>query len=210
VFDRIEDRPHRAGSRSSAGLPVPPNVGRVGIGSVRRSRPGITAAQIAEAHKRLRQLIGRLAEVLPENGRKPSSRPIPDQYLELGKRLEKAFAEYKAEIKTRSPIVGPTFLRFPVELGRRVTINSLRQRVEEVQARLELAAPPRVSLEDGRLAVDMQRPDRQTVLFSQIRAQIAVRDEMFGNAKVLIGVDLPGSQDSPISLSLRLHIYICL
>ncbi|MCI0349241.1 MAG: hypothetical protein L0Z53_07445, partial [Acidobacteriales bacterium] len=95
-------------------------------------------------------------------------------------------------IKTGAPIVGPTFLRFPVELGRRVTINSLRQRVEGVQARLELAAPPRVSLEDGRLAVDMQRPDRQTVLFSQIRVQLPVRDEMFGNAKVPIGVDLTG------------------
>lgn len=149
-----------------------------------------TAAQIAEAHKRLRQLIGRLAEVLPENGRKPSSRPIPDQYLELGKRLEQAFAEYKAEIKTGTPIVGPTFLRFPVELGRRVTINSLRQRVEEVQARLELAAPPRVSLEDGRLAVDMQRPDRQIIYFSTIRQQLPQRDPQFGNSQVPVGVKL--------------------
>lgn len=36
-----------------------------------------TAAQMAEAHKRLRQLIGRLAEVLPENA---ASRP-PGRYL---------------------------------------------------------------------------------------------------------------------------------
>ncbi len=149
-----------------------------------------TAAQIAEAHKRLRQLIGRLAEVLPENARKLPSRPIPDQYLELGKRLEQAFAEYKAEIKTGTPIVGPTFLRFPVELGRRVTINSLRQRVEEVQARLELAAPPRVSLEDGRLAVDMQRPDRQIIYFSTIRQQLPQRDPQFGNSQVPVGVKL--------------------
>lgn len=151
-----------------------------------------TATQLVETQKRLRQLIGRLAGVLPENGCNPDPSPARDEYIELGRRLEKAFAEYKAEIKTGRPIVGPTFLRFPVELGRRVTISSLRRRVEEAQARLELAAPPRVSLEGGRLAIDMQRPDRQTVYFSQIRAQLPKRDEMLGNAAAPIGVDLTG------------------
>lgn len=146
-----------------------------------------TATQLAGAQKRLRQLIGKLAAVLPENGPLP---PIPDQYLELGQRLEKAFAEYKAEIKTGTPIVGPAFLRFPIELGRRVTINALRQRVGEAQARLELAAPPRVSLEDGRLAVDMQRLDRQTIYFSTIRQQLPQRDPQFGNSQVPVGVKL--------------------
>jgi len=151
-----------------------------------------TAAQLVETQKRLRQLIGRLAGVLPEDGCAPDPPPPRDEYTELGKRLEKAFAEYKAEIKTGRPIVGPTFLRFPVELGRRVTINALRQRVEEAQARLRLAAPPRVSLEGGRLAIDTQRPDRQTVFFSQIRAQLPSPDEMLGNAKAPVGVDLGG------------------
>src|SRR5205085_1830598 len=64
--------------------------------------------------------------------------------------------------------------------------------VQSVQARLELEAPPRVSLEGGRLAVDVQRPDREFVYFSQIRAQLPPVDEMLGNARAPIGVDLSG------------------
>jgi DNA segregation ATPase FtsK/SpoIIIE-like protein len=122
--------------------------------------------------------------------------PLPPlrqaEYHGLGQRLEKAFAEYNAEIKTGTPVIGPSFLRFPVELGRRVTINAVQRYVQSVQARLELEAPPRVSLEGGRLAVDVQRPDREFVYFSQIRAQLPPVDEMLGNARAPIGVDLSG------------------
>jgi hypothetical protein len=159
----------------------------------RKSERLFTADSLVDAQQRLRALIGRLAGVLPDIGPDPAPSPLPEEYFELGRRLEKAFAEYNAEIKTGKPVVGPTFLRFPVELGRRVTINSLRQRAEEAQARLQLPAPPRVSLEGGRLAIDMQRPDRQTVFFSQIRAQLPAPDEMFGNARAPIGVDLDGN-----------------
>ncbi len=148
-----------------------------------------SAAQLAEVQQHLRQLIGKLAGVLPNKNR--VSLPS-DDYCRLGQQLEAAFAEYGAEIRAGTPTVGPTFLRFPIELGRRVTLNSLRQRVEEVQARLGLEAPPRVSLEGGRLAIDLQRPDRQFVYFSQIRAQLPPRDELLGNARVPVGVDLSG------------------
>ena len=149
-----------------------------------------TPKKLADAQRRLLALIGEMAGVLPGNGRTPPGPPVSGEYLALGKQLEAAFAGYKAEIKTGGPVIGPTFLRFPIELGPRVTINSLRQRVEEVQVLLGLAAPPRVSLEGGRLAIDMQRPDRQTVFFSQIRAGLPERDKLFGNAKVPVGIDL--------------------
>src|SRR5574341_2074786 len=127
-----------------------------------------TADKLAEAQRRLRALIGRLAGVLPDGKPQPKSptevQPRWEEYLALGRRLERAFAEYQADIKANPPVAGPTFLRFPIELGKRVTVKSLRQRVEEAQVRLNLDAPPRVSNEVGRRSIDLQRPDRQTVL----------------------------------------------
>jgi len=61
-----------------------------------------------------------------------------------------------------------------------------------VQAYLGLTAPPRLSFEGGRIALDLQRPDRQTVHFSEIRAQLPARNELLGNACAPIGVDLNG------------------
>jgi hypothetical protein len=154
-----------------------------------------TAAELAEAQDRLRDLIGWLAGVLPDKPdpiTPPPPQPNAEEYRRLGKQLEKAFAEYNAEIKAGAPIVGPTFLRFPIELGRGVTINAVQRYVQSVQARLGLEAPPRVSLEGGRLAIDVQRPDREFVYFAQIRDQLPLLDETFGNARAPIGVDLSG------------------
>jgi len=150
------------------------------------------AEKLAESQERLRHLIGRLAGVLPDPEPHPATDTKSSEYLTLGRLLERAFAEYNAEIKTNKPVVGPTFLRFPIELGRRVTINALQRCVQSVQARLGLEAPPRVSLEGGRLAIDVQRPDREFVYFARIRDQLPPVDKMFGNALTPVGVDLSG------------------
>ncbi|MBO0724456.1 MAG: hypothetical protein J2P52_02560 [Blastocatellia bacterium] len=150
------------------------------------------AEELADVQERLRRLIGRMAGVLPDPDTRPDHQPEKEEYMALGRKLEQAFAEYNAEIKTNKPVVGPTFLRFPIELGRRVTINATQRHVQSVQARLGLAAPPRVSLEGGRLAIDVQRPDREFVFFAQIRDQLPPVDEMFGNALAPVGIDLGG------------------
>lgn len=146
--------------------------------------------QLDEAQNRLRELIGKMAGVAREL---VIIEPIPQtEHKDLGRKLQKAFAEYNVEIKANNPIVGPTFLRFPIELGKKVTVKSVRQRIEEVQVRMNLDAPPRVCNEGGRLSIDLQRPDRQIVYFSQIRSQLPPVDMKFGNAKVPIGIDLDG------------------
>ena len=71
-----------------------------------------------------------------------------------------------------------------------MTINAAQRYVQSVQARLGLEAPPRVSLEGGRLAIDVQRPDREFVYFAQIRDQLPPVDKMFGNAHAPVGIDL--------------------
>ena len=150
------------------------------------------AEELADAQGRLRQLIGRMAGVLPDSKIHPTPDPKRMEYTALGRMLERAFAEYNAEIRTNRPVVGPTFLRFPIELGRRVTINAVGRCVQSVQARLGLEAPPRVSLEGGRLAIDVQRPDREFVYFAQIRDQLPPVDGRLGNAAAPVGVDLGG------------------
>src|SRR5262249_24260750 len=150
------------------------------------------AEELTEAQELLRHLIGRLAGVLPDPEPQPATATKRSEYLTLGRLLERSFAEYSAEIRTNKPVVGPTFLRFPIELGRRVTINSVQRHVQSVQAALGLEAPPRVSLEGGRLAIDVQRPDREFVYFARIRDQLPPVDEKFGNALTPVGVDLSG------------------
>jgi len=150
------------------------------------------AEKLAESQERLRHLIGRLAGVLPDPESRPAPSPKRDEYLTLGRMLERSFGEYNAEIKTNKPVVGPTFLRFPIELGRRVTVNAVQRHVQSVQARLGLEAPPRVSLEGGRLAIDVQRPDREFVYFARIRNQLPPVDKKFGSALTPVGVDLSG------------------
>ncbi|HKQ72114.1 MAG TPA: FtsK/SpoIIIE domain-containing protein [Blastocatellia bacterium] len=149
------------------------------------------AETLAEAQERLRHLIGRLAGVLPATEPRPPA-PKRDEYLTLGRLLERAFAEYSSEIRTSKPVVGPTFLRFPIELGLKVTINAVQRCVQSVQARLGLEAPPRVSLEGGRLAIDVQRPDREFVYFARIRDQLPPVDKKVGNALTPVGIDLSG------------------
>jgi DNA segregation ATPase FtsK/SpoIIIE-like protein len=141
-------------------------------------------------------VIGKLAGVLPDT-KIPDERAVVapwemEEYMNLGRKLAREFAGYKNEITVNEPIVGPSFLRFPIELGKRVTVRALRQHSEDVQVRLNLDAPPRVSTEGGRLAIDLQRPDRQTVYFSQIRDQLPEKDDVHGNATAPVGIDLDG------------------
>lgn len=151
--------------------------------------------ELSAAQQRLKDLIGRLAGVLPEQ--QPATAPTPatrrDQ--ETGERLEQAFAQYGVSLKVAgAAIVSPAFLRFPIEPGRRVTLKAVRSRLEDVQARLSLETPPRLSLEGGRVAIDLQRPndEREVIRFSQIRAHLPARDELFGCSQIPLGVDISG------------------
>ncbi|NBO64639.1 MAG: DNA translocase FtsK [Acidobacteria bacterium] len=151
----------------------------------------LPAERLVAAQNSLRILIGKMAGVMQEVPSPPPD-PVRPDYLSLGQDLERAFAEYSVTIKANAPIVGPTFLRYPIELGRRVVVNALRRHVEEVQVRLHLDGPPRISNEGGRLSIDLQRRDRQIVYFADIRVQLPAADRLSGNARVPIGIALDG------------------
>lgn len=130
----------------------------------------------------------------------PASTPTPapasastaaaEKYADLGKRLVRAYREHGIGIETRAePGVGPRFLRFDIRLTPGMKLDGVRRRTREVQHRLELKAEPMVVQESGRLYIDLERPDPDTILFSSIASELTPVDPLYGSAKILIGAD---------------------
>jgi hypothetical protein len=155
------------------------------------------AQELEEVQERLKALIGRLAGVLPGRSfpaRKAQfSQPSLPEHVELGERLVSTLKGYGVQVKLDGPpMVGPTFLRYPIALGKSVTLNAVERLDRSVQAQLKLDAPPRVGLEGRRVVIDVQRADRQLVRFSEIRSQLPAREPLIGCAQVPLGVDIAG------------------
>lgn len=170
------------------------------------------ARELEVARLALKSLIGRMAGVLrgqdddKKKGDNPSCLPIPvptpdrlsfgkptQEHIELGKKLIKAVKEFGADVSLESePVVSPTFIRYPLMLGHKVRFSAVARAAADSQFRLKLDAPPVTSNERGRVMIDLQRPDRQFVLFSQIRAQLPKGDPLTGCSEVPLGVDIAG------------------
>jgi DNA segregation ATPase FtsK/SpoIIIE, S-DNA-T family len=116
-----------------------------------------------------------------------------DAYAEVTRKLIRAYKEQGVGIEVREPpVAGPRFLRFSVRLSSGMKVDALRRRTAEVQHRLELTREPMITQEAGRLFVDIERPDPQTVLFSSIASQLPAPEELTGSARLPIGVDAAG------------------
>lgn len=166
-----------------------------------------TATDLSSARRHLVDLIGKLAGVDSSQPPRTSGPAIAtdvdrvrqlfahptEAHLALGRKLVSALNEHGIVVSLEGqPIVGPTFLRFQITLGPRMKKASVQQRFEELQLRLGLSQPPFIAIEEGTLVVDLQRPDRQTVLFDDIRSQIPKPDSKLGGSHVPIGVDISG------------------
>jgi DNA segregation ATPase FtsK/SpoIIIE-like protein len=175
----------------------------------------VQAPALEQATQRLLQLIGRLAGVFDERMSELAPTPVtppppppvtvpvpvvapdtstpapsPSPYAELGKRLVRAYREHGIGIEVRSePGIGPRFLRFDVRLTPGMRVDGVRKRTREIQHRLELKAEPMIVQEAGRLFIDLERPDPETVLFSAVLTELPPVDPVHGSAKLLIGLD---------------------
>jgi hypothetical protein len=172
----------------------------------------VEARAVAEAQSRLLELMGSLAGV----ARKPPTRlvePAPavaPDLEELGKRLQRAYREHGVGLEVRgAPQVGPRFVRFEVRTTPGSRAEKVRQRTNDVQLRLGVEREPMVVQDAGRLYIDVQRPDPQTVLFSSVRAQLPKLDELRGSAQVSLGVDSAGRlQFADLASSGRSHVLV--
>ena len=205
-----------AGSDATNAGSAPP----VGALAVVSFQPGMSerlfdASQLGAAKDRLVALIGQLAGVAPTvaednatggtierpeagsseslSGESSYVGAVLPQHLDMGAQLIATLAEYCVNVQLDGPpIVGPTFLRFPIVLGRGMKVRSVEKHAAELQMRLQLASEPFIQRDAGRLVIDVQRPDRQTVYFREIRSQLPTPRSEQGGSVVPIGVDLMG------------------
>jgi hypothetical protein len=150
---------------------------------------------------RLKTLIGRMAGVVPEQKGAPSSTekfptsPPPRApepfHIELGRKLRDVFRQFNAPVEFAGDlIVGPTFLRFPMKPARGIRPEAIRKLSTALQVRLGLKTMPFIHNPGGRMVVDVERSDRETIPFSSIHDQLPVQDPVAGCSKFPVGVDI--------------------
>lgn len=157
----------------------------------------VEGPQAAEAEARLLDLVAKLAGVAAPAAsrarpRSAASPPPAARYADLGQKLVRAFREYGRAIEIAGePAVGPRFLRFEARLGRGVTFDQIARLTTEVRLKVGLGKEPIIAKDGGRLCVDVERPDPQTVPFSAIAAELS--PDRRGSSRLPIGVDLGGA-----------------
>ena len=158
------------------------------------------ARQLQDAQANLKALVWRLAGdgaplATPPAGAtaSPGGTKGPSTDLAaLGKRLESAFAEFGAPIELEgAPVPGPTFIRFLAKPRRGVTVKALTRLGESVWMRLGTSQPPHVALERGRITIDVEQSERQSVDFTSWRHALPPRDTV-GVSRFAVGVTVDG------------------
>ncbi|MGQ0633700.1 MAG: FtsK/SpoIIIE domain-containing protein [Planctomycetaceae bacterium] len=153
---------------------------------------GVDRASVAPAGASLAPADARLGPVIPSAPARVANPPT-DAHMQLGRGLVATLAEYGVCVSLDHPaIAGPAFIRFPITLGRGTKVQAVERRAAELQVRLQLAAEPFISRDNGRLMIDVQRPDRITIWFDDIRAELPRAVGGFGGSLVPVGVDLFG------------------
>lgn len=145
-----------------------------------RSETLLAAADAGAAQQKLRALIGRLAGVLP------------GEADELGEKLVTVLGEYRTPVRlNRPPVVGPSFIRYFVTPERRVSVAAVCKQGANLQIRLGTASEPIFSKEASGIAIDLQRPDRQTIYFRDWMNRISTSETGAGS-RLMAGVTLTG------------------
>jgi len=148
--------------------------------------------EVVSAQEKLLGLIGSLAGTASKSPR--TSKPLDTDSQTgrtLGQRLTDVFSEYGRPVELAGdPVTGSAFFRFPIAPGRGIKLEQIQRLAREVQVRLGLSKPPFIGMDSGRVVVDVERPDRQIVRFSDVEAQLPAGNPLTGSAFMPIGIDL--------------------
>ena len=169
-------------------------------GSPKPKQIVLAAEWIGQARPRLMELIGSLAGVTkrqPSRPVVPQPKTWPKQARQIerdqGIRLIKTLKEFSADASLAGdPLVGPTFVRYLLEPGHRVPAKRIIGQGANLQVRLQLDEEPMIGLVSGRIAVDVQRRDREFVSFGELRNYLSAQRSDAGNSRMLAEVDLTG------------------
>jgi hypothetical protein len=150
------------------------------------SHTTLKAAALDEVRPKLLDLIGAVAGV---KGGEAISKPTME-HRELGAKLVQVLEQFGPVVTLDSdPVVGPTFLRFHIMPQPGVQLRRILPLGGDLGVQLRLSKPALIRKEGSRLVIDVERPDRQTLRFSEFRSQLPEAAPA-GNARILAGVDL--------------------
>lgn len=123
----------------------------------------------------------------------PQWKTVTDAHRALQRDLEKVLARYGLAAKVDpSPVLGPTFARLLVSPATAVKVAKFTKLGDELALGLDLANTPMVTRIGGKIAIDIERPDRHAVSFDEILPLLPGADPLLGNPQVLVGVDMEG------------------
>ena len=147
--------------------------------------------ELASAQEKLLALIGHLAGVVGSAPRPEGPHRVKqdEAMRDLCQKLLKVFDEYRRPVELAGePIVGPAFFRFLMNLGHGVKLEQIQRLSREVQVRLGLRKPPFIGVDRGRVVLDIERPDRQTIRFEEVKGQLRPGDALAGSPLIPVGL----------------------
>ncbi len=129
------------------------------------------ASELSEAREKLQDLIAALAGLTEKEPAivEPGSRlgrAAGNKLDQMARVLMESFEEFGAPIHLEGePLVGPAFYRFRAKPARRIKADKILSMANTIWPRLKTDQPPQINLEHGLIVVDVQRPDRERLLW---------------------------------------------
>ncbi|HEX8619618.1 MAG TPA: FtsK/SpoIIIE domain-containing protein [Thermoanaerobaculia bacterium] len=155
--------------------------------------------QLADAQKKLKALIGRLAGVIDDDApAKPAAPAVlvsvdEEPSADTGRKIIDALREGGVRVKLDGePLSGPAFVRYYIDTEPGVRPDRIPQLAMMIWTRLKTNEQPQISIERGRVVIDVERPDRQTVYWRDLRGQLA-KPSRAGSSRFPVGVAIDGS-----------------
>ena len=124
----------------------------------------------------------------------PAAPPAVPEWVEV--MLKKAADHLKKKGQHVQPVgaeVGPTFVRLKVELRGDADSIKIRRQAENLKLHLALEHEPLILSQAGYVSIDVQRPDRQTVLLAPLLA--AAPPKFAGEPAFPVGVGVAGNAE---------------
>lgn len=156
----------------------------------------VSATRLQHAEVRLKEAIGRIAGVVADEGRPHAPadwKAVSTEHRKMRETLLRVLGNYglKATVD-ELPRLGPTFIRFLVTPATGAKVSRFTNLVEEIALGMNLKHLPLVERSGDRIIVDVERPDRRSVRFEDLRDALPPPDPLFGNSRMLVGVDMDG------------------
>ncbi|HYO78885.1 MAG TPA: FtsK/SpoIIIE domain-containing protein [Thermoanaerobaculia bacterium] len=161
--------------------------------------------QLADAQLKLKALIGRLAGVIDDASSEEQATltvpPHAQTHAETqarpsamtGQKIVAALREGGVRVKLGGePLTGPAFVRYYVDTEPGVRPDRIPQLATTLWTRLRTNEEPQISIERGRIVIDVERPDRQTVYWRDLRGELQ-KPSRAGSSRFPVGVAIDGS-----------------